>query len=126
MQVKIGMRFHRADNLFRYKQITVYACVKQIMCERILFDESASVEYIIYKKLRNSNESTLSFIPHACYFSYRPWIASSEDQSLLTLFITKFRGKETVTRALISLPQTLNWPKHFIRWGCFEICCGNI
>ena len=94
--------------------------------KEFFFDESASVEYIIYKKLRNSNESTLSFIPHACYFSYRPWIASSEDQSLLTLFITKFRGKETVTRALISLPQTLNWPKHFIRWGCFEICCGNI
>ena len=67
----------------------------RLCAKEVFFDKSASVKYIIYKKLRNSNESTFSFIPHACYFSYGPWIASSEDQSLLTIFITKFMGKET-------------------------------
>ena len=37
MQVKIGIRFHRADNLKREKQVTVYAYAKQIICEAVHF-----------------------------------------------------------------------------------------
>ena len=29
-----------------------------------------------YQKLANSNGNTFSFIPHVCYFSYQPSIAS--------------------------------------------------
>ena len=34
--------------------------------------------------MQNSTWNTFSFIPHVCYFSYHPWIAASEGQSLTT------------------------------------------
>ena len=48
------------------------------------FDKSSSIKLTSYLKLHNSNGNTFKFIPHVCYFSYRPWIAASEGQSLTT------------------------------------------
>ena len=45
--------------------------------------------------MANLNGKTFSFIPHVCYFSCHSSIAASETQSLITLFATKMRGKET-------------------------------
>ena len=50
-----------------------------------------------YQKLANSNGNTFSFIPHVCYFSYHPSIAS-ETRSLTTFFSTKMKGEEPVSR----------------------------
>ena len=52
--------------------------------KRISFDKSSSMKLTTYQKLRNSNGNTFSFIPHVCYSSYHPWIATSEGRSLTT------------------------------------------
>ena len=49
------------------------------------FDKSSTIKQTIYQKLRYLNGNTVSFIPHVCYFSYQPWIATSEECSLTTL-----------------------------------------
>ena len=69
MQVKIGIRFHRAEITY-FKINGLYGYVT--MC---------------YWKV-----NTFSFIPHVCYFSYLSWIVASKDQSLTTLFPTKMGG----------------------------------
>ena len=98
----------------------------RLCAKEVFFDKSASVKYIIYKKLRNSNESTFSFIPHACYFFIWPLDCFFRRSEFINYLHYQIHGeRNTVTRTLISLPQTLNWSKHFIGWGCFEICCGN-
>ena len=124
------------------------------------------MKQIMYQKLRSSIANTFSFIPHVSFFSYHPWIATSECRSLTAqehqhpcpiplevrhsspLFCKnhkksevdkKIQACETVTRTesfvfsscrrskqSVSHLLTLNWSEHFIQWGCFQICSGNI
>ena len=60
-----------------------------------------SIKQTIYHKLRNSNGNSSSFISYVCYFAYDPSAAASKVQSL-TLFSTKMRGLNTVTRTINS------------------------
>ena len=61
--------------------------------------------------MRNSNETSFSFISHVCYFSYHPSIAASEARSSITLFSTKMRGRKH-SRKNINIPV-------------FQICSRN-
>ena len=54
----------------------------RLYAKEFSFDKSSSMKQTIYQKLHNLNGNTFSFIPHVCYFSYHPWIAASEGQSL--------------------------------------------
>ena len=69
-------------------------------------------KYKIYysPKTANSNENTFSFIPHVCYFPCHPSIAASKSLSWTTLFSTKMRGGNTVTRTLTSLTHSIWQP----------------
>ena len=91
MQVKIGIRFHRAE--ITYFEINrLYAYVKQIQQADYMRRNSLLIKVqvknkTIYQKLANSIGNTFSFIPHVYNFSYLP--------SLTTLFSTKMMGQET-------------------------------
>ena len=103
MQVKIGIRFHRAEiTYFEIKRLPI--CSRQadsasrLYAKVFTFDKSSSIKYIICQKLRNSNGNTFSFIPHIRYFSYHLSIAASKTRSLTTLFSTKMRREETLSQ----------------------------
>ena len=66
MQVKIGIRFHRAR--ITYFQINgLYITSSRLYAKAFFFDKQT-----IYQKLRNSNGNNFSFIPHLCYFFISP------------------------------------------------------
>ena len=54
-----------------------------------------------------------------CYFSYHPSIAASETRSLTTLFSTKTRGEETVTK--ISTYLSFKFVVETIRHYCILV-----
>ena len=51
MQVKIGIRFHRAEINFEINRLYVYS-EQSIYAKEFSFDKSSSIEQIIYQKLR--------------------------------------------------------------------------
>ena len=80
MQVKIGIRFHRAEITY-FVINRLYAYIKQIICKRI---QLWSIKQTISQKLRNLTGNNFSFTPHVRYCSYHHWITTSEAQSLTT------------------------------------------
>ena len=78
----------RWNNLFQDKQII---CLRQAdyMQRNSLLIKVQVLNRLFTKKIRNLNGNTFSFIPHVCYFSYHPWIVSSEDQSLQYISLPK-------------------------------------
>ena len=65
MQVKIGIRFHRAEINFEINRLYVYS-EQSIYAKEFSFDKSSSIKYMFF------------------FFSYHPWIAASEGRSLTT------------------------------------------
>ena len=76
-----------------------------------LYGKRSSMKQTIYQKLWNTNGNSFSFMLHVCYFSYHPWIAVSEGESLTTLLSTKITGAgNTAARISKSLSNSLIVP----------------
>ena len=81
MEVKIGIRFHRAE--ITYFEINrLYAYIKQIICEGIEFWQKFKYETdYIPKTAQLERKYFYFFIPHVGML-YHPWIAAFEGRSL--------------------------------------------